>query len=93
MYITENARRKNIGPGDRVPAPSANIAVGANRWPNIGRVCRRISDSIGYFILERAGRRHRRRRRRRETRREEKIADVTGTAGFIALAKRLTANI
>lgn len=75
---------------DRVSAPSANIAVGANRWPNIGRVCWRISDSIGYFIPEQR-RRYQRPRRRRETRRE-RIADGTARPGFIALAKRLTAE-
>jgi len=62
----------------------ANIAVGANRWPNIERVCRRISHSIGYFIPAR-----RRRHRRRESHPREN-SERNGTVGFIALAKRLT---
>lgn len=84
------AKKYQFNP-DRVPAPSANIAVGANRWPNIGRVCRRISDSIGYFILGAAT-------PTPDTHMPSRNppggnSGRNGAAGFIALAKRLTANI
>jgi len=76
------AAKKNAGRPSGIRR--ANIVVGANRWPNIGRVCRRISHSIGYFIPAR-----RRRHRRRESHPREN-SGRNGTVGFIALAKRLT---